>query len=289
MGSPLLRRSEQPLRGAHGHTLQRRSWLPSAPERVVLLVHGYGEHSARYEHVGTWLAERGCAVHAYDHQGHGRSSGTRCHVRRFSDYLDDLGRVLQQVQAEQAGLPTFLVGHSMGGLIVTLFGRERAPRLAGVATSGAALALGDGIPRGRLLAARLVRRFLPRLSVASGIDPVGLSRDPAVVEAYRSDPLVESKMTVSLAAELLQAIERVGTGAAEPGLPMLLLHGEADPICPAAASRDFHAGLRSQGCALRLYAGLRHEIFNEPEWETVLGDLLAWLRERTGSAKGPGA
>jgi alpha-beta hydrolase superfamily lysophospholipase len=252
----------------------------------VLVVHGYAEHSGRYEHVGAWFAARGCAVYAYDQQGHGRSSGTRCHVRRFGDFHDDLAIAQGRVAALHPGLPLFLVGHSMGGLIVASYARERRPDVAGVALSGPALALGEDLPRGRLLAARLLRWIAPRFAVPAGLDPEGLSRDPAVVRAYVEDPLVVDRMTLSLAAELFGAVARTAAGPGDVELPVLLLHGAADPLCSAEGSRAFHEGLRAEGSSLRIYPELRHEIFNEPERESVFEDLLGWLRER---AAGEGA
>lgn len=280
MGQSDIRRTESHLVGARGNSLLARAWLPRTPERVLLLVHGYGEHSGRYEHVGAWLAARGCAVHAYDQQGHGRSSGRRCHVRRFGDFLDDLEIVRKQAAGEHAGLPLFLVGHSMGGLIVAAFLRERRPEAAGAVLSGPAIAFGHELPRLRMLVARSLRYVAPRLSVPAALDPNGLSRDPQVVRAYVEDPLVCDKLTLSLAAELFAAVARTGAGAADVRLPVLLLHGEEDPLCPVEASRRFYAELTTEGSALRTYPGLRHEIFNEPEREKVLQDLLDWVSAR---------
>jgi alpha-beta hydrolase superfamily lysophospholipase len=277
---PVIRRTESHFQGARGHSLLSRSWLAREPERVLLLVHGYGEHSGRYEHVGAWFAARGCAVHAYDQQGHGRSAGTRCHVRRFGDFHDDLALAEERVAAQHPGLPLFLVGHSMGGLIVASYARERRPRVAGVVLSGPLLALADELPRGRLLAARMLRWLAPRLTVPAGIDPEGLSRDPAVVRAYVDDPLVYGRMTLSLAAELFAAVGRTAAAPGDVDLPVLLLHGGADSLCPAEGSRAFHSGLRRGAKRLRVYPELRHEIFNEPEREAVFEDLLDWVRAR---------
>jgi alpha-beta hydrolase superfamily lysophospholipase len=138
-------------------------------------VHGYAEHSGRYEEMASWLAGRGCAVHAYDHRGHGRSEGARCHVERFDEFLADLGVVLDAVRSEQPELPISLVGHSMGGLVTLAFLATRKPRLASAITSGAALSLGAVSPL-RVALARTVRRLLPRLAIGSGLDPEGLSR-----------------------------------------------------------------------------------------------------------------
>jgi len=276
----VIRRVESQLTTPGGRSLFRRSWLPAHPERLLLLIHGFAEHSGRYEHFGAWFAARGCAVHAFDHQGHGRSQGVRAHVRRFGDFLDDLDAVLGAVRGEHPGLRPQLVGHSMGGLILTAFLCERAPDVASAVTSGAALALSENLSRGRIVTARVLRRLAPRLSLGAGLDPEGLSRDPEVVRAYLEDPLVFRKMTTSLASELIRAIERTAKSAARVRVPILMLHGEADPICPAAGTRRFFEGLAVEPRQLQIYPELRHEIFNEPEHLRVFEDVLAWVRAR---------
>lgn len=260
--------------------LFRRAWKPESPTRVLLLVHGYAEHSGRYEAMALWFAERGCVVHAYDQRGHGRSEGARCHVERFDQYLDDLALVLDAVRSEHPELPITLVGHSMGGLVTLAFLGLRKPRVSNAVTSGAALSIAAVSPL-RVALARVARRVLPRLAIGSGIDPDGLSRDPEVVRRYLADPLIVRTMTTSLGAELLAAAPRTAALAAEVDVPLLVLHGEADPICPVEGSRSFHAGVRSPRTALRTYPGLRHEIFNEPEREAVWQDVLRWLEEKS--------
>ena len=255
----------------------RRSWLPRSSERIIILVHGYGEHSGRYEHTASDLARAGYEVHAYDQQGHGRSAGTRCHVRRFDHLLDDLEGFVAAVRAERPPLPIVVVGHSMGGLLVAAYASQRNPRVAGVVTSAAALAMPEDLSRARVIAVRGLKWLAPRLSLASKLDPTALSRDPDVVRAYLEDPLVQRKITASLASEMLSAMKR--TEAAAVGVPMLLLHGEDDRICPVAGSRSFFEQLTVTQRGLRTYPGLRHEIFNEPERAAVLGDLVSWVRE----------
>jgi acylglycerol lipase len=280
--SPAIRRYELPSRRASGELLFRRGWIPERARATVLIVHGFAEHSGRYEHVGRFLAERGFAAHAYDHRGHGRSAGRRCHVDRFNEYLDDLTIVLEQVRADRPGDPAFLVGHSMGGLVVATFARERKPDVSGVVLSGAALALPQGNSRIRI--ARLMRAILPRLRLDAGLDLQGLSTDPRVIEAYLADPLVERKMTASLAAELLGAVERTGSNGSDVALPLLVLHGGDDPICPPEGSERFAAAARA-GRFVR-YPGLRHEIFNEPSHRDVLADVAAFFDERLAGSAG---
>jgi alpha-beta hydrolase superfamily lysophospholipase len=272
-----VRRTESHFRGFDGLGLFRRAWLPAVPRHTLVVVHGYAEHSGRYEGFGSWFAARGCAVHACDHRGHGHSQGRRCHVKDFREYLDDLECFLEIVRREHSQIPMTLVGHSMGGLITAAYLVDRRPAISSAVTSGAGLALGQGIPRLRAAAAGLLRRLLPRFSMGSGLDPNGLSRDPEVVKGYLEDPLVFRSMTTSLAAELLSAVPRTAARAAEVTVPLLMLHGEDDPLCPADGSRVFFEGVTTAGSDLRIYPTLRHEIFNEPEHERVYMDILDWL------------
>jgi alpha-beta hydrolase superfamily lysophospholipase len=170
----------------------------------------------------------------------------------------------------------------MGGLVVAAFTRERRPELAGAVLSAPVLQLVRPPGAAQRRALGLLRRVAPRLPLPQRIDPAALSRDPEVGRAYLADPLVFQRMTVSLAAGLFDAADRTLAGGAEVGVPMLLLHGEADPLCATSGSHALHAQLRPAGCALRLYPELRHEIFNEPEHEVVFSDLLDWVRKRDG-------
>ena len=280
MDVPLIRRAESHFVAAGGRTLFRRSWVPEDPRRLVVLAHGYAEHSGRYEDVGSWLAERGCAVHAYDHQGHGQSDGHRGHVRHYGDFLDDLDAFVRLCRSEHPRLPVYVIGHSMGGLIVASWTVSRSPDVSGVILSGPALVAGEPPGRGQLWLLQLLRRLAPRLRMRRPIAPETLSRDPEVGKAYMADPLVFQHMTLSLAGALYDAGGRTRSGAGDVEVPMLVLHGEADPIVLARGSRSFFEGLKTSGSDLRIYPELRHEIFNEPEGEDILGDVIAWIGER---------
>lgn len=284
-----IRRTEAHFVSPSGDQLFRRAWLPPDPLRSVVLVHGYGEHSGRYEYVGSRLAEAGCAVAAYDQRGHGRSPGARGHVRRFSDLLDDLETFVALIRSERPTLPLFVVGHSMGGLVVAAYACERSPQVAGAATSGAALALSDGMSRGRIWAARLLRTLAPGLSMSSGLDVESLSKDPAVVRAYLDDPLVHQRMTLSLASEMLAAVKRTAGAGSHVAIPMLIMHGEDDRLCPPSGSLAFYDQLAGSSKRLRTYPGLRHEIFNEPERDQVLGDLVDWISSLDREPESPEA
>lgn len=279
MSEKPLRRIEGSFTAADGLTLFRRAWLPDEPSRTLLVVHGFGEHSGRYDELGAWFAARGCAVHAFDHRGHGRSAGIRTHVERFAELLDDLAAFHAIVREEHASAPVTLLAHSMGGLVALAYLAERRPLVSGAIVSGPALATDRAVPRSRLVLARLLRRVAPKLALAAGLDVTGLSRDAEVVRRYVEDPLVVRTMTASLGAELLAAAAATRSRAAAIAAPVLLLHGKQDPLCPVAASEEFASQLTASGSALRVYPELRHEIFNEPEREQVFADAWRWVEE----------
>jgi alpha-beta hydrolase superfamily lysophospholipase len=273
---PSIRRTEARLAVGATRSLFRRSWLPLRPERVIVLVHGFGEHSGRYEEFGTWFAGHGCAVHSFDQTGHGRSGGKRGHVRRFNEFLDDLDVFLELARSEHPSLPCALVGHSMGGLIAAAFARERAPEVDCLVTSGPLLVLGSGSGGAKLLLARVFNRIWPTFTSDAGITPELLSRDPEVGRRYLADPLVHSSMTAGLGVSLTDGVGRTAAGGAAIRVPCLMLHGAADRLCAPAGSEAFFAGVTTPKSALKIYPELRHEIFNEPEREEVFRDILGW-------------
>ena len=278
MVSVPLRRSEQHVEAPSGRRLYCRSWCPPSPQGAPLLfVHGFGEHSGRYQAMASWFAEKGRSVHAYDQMGHGLSSGARGHVTQFDDYLDDVEFMLQRVASSVDDPLPILIGHSLGGLVVAALACERRPAISRLVLSGPALDLGADVSRVRLAAARLLRRLLPRFSMDAGLDHDALSRDPEVVRIYREDPQVHGRMSASLAVGMMERQKTTSVSSDQIQVPVQLLHGEADALCPVESSRAFFKGLAPGIAArseMRTYPGLRHEIFNEPECEEVFQDLL---------------
>ncbi len=262
-------------------TLRRRRWSEHDPQRVLVIVHGLAEHSARYEHLGRYFAARGYAVHAFDQRGHGESGGPRVHAPSFNVLLDDIEAFLGLVRGEHPGLPLALLGHSMGGLEVASLLVSRRPQLQGAVLSGPALRVPSGALR--LALGRVLSWVAPRMQIPSGISPDSISRDPQVVADYMADPLIPSTLSVGLGAALIDAARGLAERGGEVEVPLLIVHGEADTLCDVEGSRAFHARVNTPGSALRTYPALRHEVFNEPERESVLADVAEWL-EKLGPA-----
>ena len=258
--------------------LYRRSWLPEEPARaVILLVHGLGEHSGRYQHLARHCNALGFAVHAIDHYGHGKSDGHPGYVERFSVYLDGATALLDRVKKEHGDAPVFLLGHSMGGLIAATLLLEQQAAFRACVLSGPAFRSDEEPPRFVMALVRLLAAVVPTVPIL-GLDPAGVSRDPEVVRDYVADPLVHhGKLTARLIAEMSRAMRNALAQAHRIRLPLLVLHGDADVLTAPAGSQELLDAVSSDDKTLKLYPGLYHEIFNEPEKDAVLADMTAWL------------
>jgi len=252
-------------------------WLPAAAAKAVVVgVHGFAEHAGRYDHVGRYLAEHGYALYMYDLRGHGRSQSTRGHVDRFEQFVEDTAAFVRLVKSE-AGARTFLMGHSMGGLIAVLTAAELNEELAGLITSGAAVEVKVGaLTR---LTLQLLGALRPMSRVTTPVAAELLSKDPSVAQQYLSDPLVFKDPTVKLLVEFGKAATKVWSVAGRITIPALIMHGGDDRLVLPYASRKLYEAIASTDKTLRIYEGLRHEIFNEVEKDKVLSDVVEWLNK----------
>lgn len=291
-GAPAPGPGPQPfhLAADDGVELVGESLAPAGPPRAhVLLVHGFAEHSRRYDVLAGELAGAGVAVHRFDLRGHGESGGRRGHVERFADYRGDLERVAAAVLPAKAGdgPPAVLLGHSLGGLIALDAVLARPGCFRGLALSSPFLAPAFRLPPFARTFAGAAARLAPGADFEAGIDPEGLSRDPEVVRRYREDPLVLRRLTAAWLRAVLDAQEAILERAGELRLPVLLLLGDADPIADPGRGRELFERLGSPEKRLRVYPGFRHEVFNELGRERVVADLFQWLEEVALSPPAP--
>ena len=277
------------LTGAGGLELFWRWWRDgradsTPPTALVVLVHGAGEHSGRYEHVAQRLVGAGCAVHAIDHRGHGRSQGPRALIDRVGHAVSDLDRLVDAALEHEGRpeLPVVMVGHSMGAMISLRYALDHQQRLDGLALSGALASV---------QASALLRRVGHALSAVAptlpliGIDSSLISRDPAVVADYRADPLVHhGKLPARTAAEIADTTDAFPEQVPGITVPTLIMYGTEDRLCDPAGSLMIGERIGTADKTVLAYDGLYHEIFNEPERETVLDDLCSWLAGRVTAA-----
>ena len=276
-----MKHTEAQFTGCEAVTIQTQSWLPPQARASVVIAHGLGEHGGRYAHVAEALGAVGCAVHALDHRGHGRSGGPRAFVDRWTHIVADLDQFIDRVRQAAPSQPLFLLGHSMGGAMALASALGRPEPLTGLILSGPAVDLEGAPPLARWLG-KLLSVLAPRLGMLA-VDPSLISRDPQAVAAYVADPLnFHGKVPARTIGEMVRFAEALPPRLPTLRLPLLALHGGADKLAGPAGSRWVVERASSTDKTLKVYEGLYHEIFNEraADRERVIGDLCTWVSER---------
>ncbi len=258
--------------------LYAQAWLPGvAPRAVIVVSHGLAEHGGRYETLARELVQREYAVYAVDHRGHGRSPGPRANIERFAYLVADFCAFTERCAGEHPDTPVIMLGHSMGGAVAFAGALRLQHMLRGLVLSAPALATDQSVPRLQEMFVRLLSVVAPGMG-ALVLPADAVSRDPSVVARYAADPLVHHKaIPARTLVELLEAMQGFPAGAPGLRLPTLVLHGTADKLVPLAATRRVYQAFGTRDCVVKLYDGLYHEVFNEPERERVTADLFRWL------------
>src|SRR5579884_966775 len=261
--------------------LHRRSWLPEgAPRAAVLVMHGYGEHSGRYDYLATALTASGYAVHAIDLRGYGRSSGSRGHIQSWDAYLSDIAALHVAVRDTSPDLPLFFYGHSMGGLLVLDYAGRHPEGIAGVIVSAPALGrLPAAWPLRALAAVLTVIR--PTVAMEFPGDPTILVSDPAAIGAWRADDLIHGRASARFSAEMARAMREVPRRAPDFRVPLLILHGSEDRLILPEGSREFYENAGSEDKVRIVYEGGRHEPHQDRDRDRVIRDIVTWLDHRT--------
>jgi acylglycerol lipase len=266
---------------ADGLRLYAQSWQPDGEvSGVVCLVHGLGEHSSRYGHLAAALGEAGYVTLAFDRRGHGKSQGPRGDALSYDAQMDDIKRLLDEADERFPGRPIFLYGHSMGGNLALNYALRRHSRLDGVIATGPWLRTAFAPPVWRVRIGRVLLRAFPALSQPVNLDVTAVSRDPSVVRAYQDDQLNHDKISLRVYFECVDAGLWALEHATEFSLPLLLMHGGADRLTSAEASREFAAKVKGD-YTLKIWEALYHEIHNEPEQQEVFAFTKNWLNQHT--------
>lgn len=257
-----------------------QSWLPQkSNNKVIIIVHGLGEHSGRYQHVAEFFTAEGFTLFAADLRGHGRSGGRRGHVQSFTEYRTDLQQFFQKVLAENPGQKYYLLGHSLGGLISLNFALHHPTGISGVMVSSPGLKFKMKIPKIKEILAEQLSRYWPTLTLSNGINPLHLSHDPEVIARYIQDPLNHDRASARFFTEFVGAIDYTQQHAAEFQPPLLMLPAGADELVDPAGSQRFFNNVAHHDKKLIVYPDLFHEIFNEADHLRVLAEILAWLEK----------
>lgn len=273
-----MQRRQFTAAGIDGLELFAQAWLPDVlPNATVVIAHGLGEHSGRYAALATELVDRGYAVYAIDHRGHGRSGGPRANIGRFEYLVSDFSAFVGRCARQYLDTPVYVLGHSMGGAVALTTALRLQHQLRGLVLSAPALAVDRAVPRAQELFVRALSMIAPNTG-ALNIPPSAVSRDSSVVMSYESDPLVHhAAVPARTVVELLDAMAGFPSRVRDLRLPTLILHGTADKLVPLTATRPLYQAIGANHRTLKLYDGLFHEVFNEPERATVTADLVSWL------------
>ncbi len=272
-----MEHTESKFVGASSTELYYQRWKPdTAPRAVLAVVHGFGEHSGRYLNFVNYFVPRGFALYAFDHRGHGKSPGVRGHVNQWSEFRDDVRAFIQLVREQEPGKPVFILGHSLGGLITLEYALHYPDGLHGVIASGPLL-VQAGLSPVVIALAKVLSRIAPSTAIKTGLDSSTISRDPAVVKAYQTDPLVHGFGTPRMSTEITAAQNWTNAHAADLTLPFYMILGGEDKLVPPEGGRKFFANVSSPDKALHDYAGAYHETHNDLIKDQVFTDLNQWL------------
>jgi len=269
---------EGTFKGVRGLQIYHQTWIPDGEiKAAILVVHVLGEYSGRYINVVNHMVPKGYAVYGFDLPGHGKSGGVREYVKEFSEYTQTVTAVFNIVRAEQPGKPVFLLGHSMGGLIACHYLLDHSADFQGAVISAPGIMIPEFVTKFTVFAGKALSIIAPKNGLIA-LDANAVSRDPDVVQAYVSDPLVfHGKTTARLSAEMLQAMMTVNEKIEQITVPLIGVHGSDDQLANPKASQLLNDRASSVDKTLKIYDGLYHEVFNEPEHEQVLGDVADWL------------
>ena len=248
------------------------------PVANIILVHGIGEHCARYDHVTAFFADHHIAVYTFDQIGHGKSEG-----KRGAMTYDQTWGIINEIKAEliqkEPAIPVFLYGHSMGGAIVLSYAYRYPENLAGVIATAPAIGLANPTSGFMTAMARFLSKTFPNMTISNGLALDGLTHDKKIVELYQNDPLVHDKVSFKLAVDLIDKGNEILKSADKFPVPLLLLQGTEDKLVDPKATAQFAAHLNQNGTYKPIEGGY-HELHNEPYKEEIFNIILQWINDR---------
>lgn len=270
---------EERIDGTGGLGIFIRSWRPEGkPRAVVVIVHGFNSHSGHYFWVAEQLVAAGLAVYALDLRGRGKSDGERFFVDKFSDYTSDVHLLVKLAKSREPGLQVFLLGHSAGGVISCGYTLEHQAELAGLICESFAFQV--PAPDFALAVIKGLSHIAPHAHVLK-LPNKEFSRDPKVVAALNSDPLIENEVQPThTVAEMVRADERLKRDFPLMNLPVLIIHGTHDKVTRPSGSQLFYDTVGSADKTLKLYEGYFHDPLNDIGKETVMADIKLWIAGR---------
>ncbi|MGF1692042.1 alpha/beta hydrolase [Photobacterium kagoshimensis] len=264
-----------------GKQVYTQSWHPDGnhPHAIVIIVHGLGEHSGRYQNLIQTLLPLNIAVYGFDHTGHGKSEGKRVFIGNFDEFINTLDSYVDHVKQTHPNSPLYLIGHSMGGLITSTYLIQHQNKIDGAILSAPAIQPPPQISPVLITLGKYIAAIAPTLP-AVALDIKGLSRDDKVIDSYQQDPLVHAgNVTAGLSRQIQLAMGDVAQDGHRIKLPILVLQGTQDRLVNPQGAKFLVDTVSSKDKTLKQYDGLYHELFNEPEKAAVLKDVKQWISQ----------
>ena len=271
--------------GKGGTEIFFQNWCVDKPRGVLVIVHGIGEHSGRYDNIINELKRKKISIYALDHRGHGRSGGKRGHADSFMDYVYDLKLFIDLIKEENNEIPLVILGHSLGGVIATKYALAYSEDLNSLVLSSPAFIHSVEIPGWKKSLSRILSQYAPSLTQPTKLDARYLSHDADVVEAYENDRLVHDKASVRFYTEFTKACEECLNRASELRIPLLVYHGKEDKIVDYHGSEKFFNNASSRDKSIHLFDGYYHETMNELGKKKVLQIAARWIVKAVSKKK----
>ena len=268
------------LTPSEGEKIHAQKWLADSSKAIVVLVHGLGEHIGRYEHVAKFFNENRISLYGFDHRGHGKSTGKRGHIASNEQFMTDIDSMINVAKSENPEKPLFLYGHSLGGNMVLFYALQKKPSINGIICTSPSLGIGEIIPAGKLVAAKILKVLLPSLTMNNGLDVSNLSHDQQVITAYKEDPLVHPMISAKLAMDMFAIGDWVIQHAENFPLPLLLLAGSDDHIISLGKVEQFAKNVPEKLINFEIFPNFFHELHNDFEKEKVLRLIVDWITEK---------
>lgn len=282
LSSDKMIQSENKFSASGNTQIYYQCWLPEEPPKAtIVIVHGGGDHSGRFGNVVNFLVPKGFGIYMFDLRGHGKSPGKRGHIKSWDIFRNDLSLFLELTHENHPEIPLFLLGHSMGGVIVLDYTLRFQKYITAVICSSPAI--GEiGISPFLIKLARILNGVWPSLVLPTGLIVPHLSRDNEFIRATLADPYYHSKSTPRFGMEMIETVEYIRKNASSYSLPLYLIHGTGDKIASIEGSRKFVNNLKYSKATYKEYKDGYHELFNDTNKEVVLIDLVNWLERITG-------
>ncbi|NQU64478.1 MAG: alpha/beta hydrolase [SAR324 cluster bacterium] len=279
MSSGLIHK-EDTLLDKKDRKIRFSSFIPQKTKIQLVLVHGFSEHKRRYYDVAEKLCQKGVAVHLMDLPGHGLSDGPRGHIDDFQDYLDNVHLFFHAYPHFLKTKPTFLLGHSLGGLIASQYCLQRNPQIKGLILCSPLTGFCSLMSVASTILSKIIARKNPAYLIPKPSGVATLSRNPQKWPQYHNDPYRLRTISPNLYLSMLQQTRLLQNRASELNIPLLLFYTVKDQVVSAAAISRFFNNASSRDKTAVVFTEAMHELFQEVEREKVLEKMWAWMNER---------